>query len=299
MCALLHLDDDLVLLIVRSCDTFKGRTSLLASCKALSFASTHHHVVLLRHRINTIMDLERVFRGVSAHMRESLQQVAGGPRACFSDPRSKGVTSSVFLNAFQVPKDGTVSPFRAVDIFEFASPLIEHRPCGQYLSVEAVSMWACVANGYAPNDAESLVNRIVHRLDPRHLATALFKSVSCGQTYLTRALITAMVDVNALDYNAETAVMIAVREGSVSCLRALLNAGSDPNTQNVAGKTALMIAACTRHRSPCVRALLEAGAYVNTTTLCGRTALGMAITHANHCSSKQLIDAGAPLGVLR
>jgi ankyrin repeat protein len=78
-------------------------------------------------------------------------------------------------------------------------------------------------------------------------------------TTLLDLAITMESDLNAIDYDGDTALIYATRHGSLQNVIFLLERGADPNIRNVEGETALVMA-INHKRDGIVRELLKRGA---------------------------------------
>ncbi len=89
---------------------------------------------------------------------------------------------------------------------------------------------------------------------------ALFRAAAEGNADTVRELLAAPnVDINGLDENWNTPLMIAAQNGHDDVVRALLIARANINARNNQGKTALVLAAEGGHDES-VRLLKDAGA---------------------------------------
>jgi ankyrin repeat protein len=89
---------------------------------------------------------------------------------------------------------------------------------------------------------------------------ALLRAASAGNADTVRTLLASPnVDINGLDENGNTPLILAARFGHDQVVTALLIAKADVKTKNDEGKTALMLAAEGGHDET-VRALTKAGA---------------------------------------
>ena len=89
---------------------------------------------------------------------------------------------------------------------------------------------------------------------------ALLRAASAGNADTVRTLLTSPnVDVNGVDDQGNTALILAARLGHNEVVRALLIAGANVRVKNKEGKTALMLAAEGGHDQT-VAALTQAGA---------------------------------------
>lgn len=83
------------------------------------------------------------------------------------------------------------------------------------------------------------------------------------------------LDMNAVNNEGKTALLIAAENGSGECVSGLANHGADLNARDSEGRTALMIAVRGR-RDSCVTPLLKSGADVMLKDNAGKTALDYA-----------------------
>ena len=89
---------------------------------------------------------------------------------------------------------------------------------------------------------------------------ALLRAASAGNADTVRTLLASPdVDVNGIDDNGNTPLILAARFGHDEVVTTLLIAKADVKTENAEGKTALMLAAEGGHDET-VRALTQAGA---------------------------------------
>ena len=89
---------------------------------------------------------------------------------------------------------------------------------------------------------------------------ALFHAVAAGDVDTVRELIASPnVDINALDEDWNTPLMVAAREGHDEIVQTLIIAKANINARNRQGKTALALAADGGHDET-VRVLVQAGA---------------------------------------
>ena len=89
---------------------------------------------------------------------------------------------------------------------------------------------------------------------------ALLRAASAGNADTVRTLLASpSVDVNGVDDQGNTALILAARLGHDDVVRSLLTARADVNITNNEGKTALMLAAAGGHDET-VAALMQAGA---------------------------------------
>ena len=112
---------------------------------------------------------------------------------------------------------------------------------------------------------------------------------------LLRSLLMAGADLNLLDDEDQTPLMVAAEWNDVGKTKLLLEAGADVNAKNCYGETALMKAA--EENVDIVKLLLEAGADVDAKNSCGETALFEATRVCSDDILKVLLEAGADVNV--
>jgi hypothetical protein len=113
-----------------------------------------------------------------------------------------------------------------------------------------------------------------------------------SDTDVVRMLLDAKVDVNAMNQNGETALMRASERGNANVARMLVDAKADVNVMNQRGRTALM-SASESGNATVVQVLLAAGANVNAKDENGPTARVLAWSRLHDDVVKLLDDAGA------
>ena len=133
------------------------------------------------------------------------------------------------------------------------------------------------------NTRNDIVGRVTNSLD-------LMNAVR-NRPADVESLIDAGADVNAVDRNGHTVLMLAVSY-QPSVVQTLLDAGAHVYTTNHVGWTALMIAVLSQ--PSVIQTLLDAGANVNAANHNGHTALMIAASYQPSVV-QTLIDAGAHL----
>jgi ankyrin repeat protein len=89
---------------------------------------------------------------------------------------------------------------------------------------------------------------------------SLFRAAAAGDADTVKELVASPnVDINALDEDWNTPLMLAAREGHDEVVEALIIAKANINARNKQGKTALALAADGAHDET-VRVLVQAGA---------------------------------------
>jgi hypothetical protein len=113
---------------------------------------------------------------------------------------------------------------------------------------------------------------------PDPARTDLMRKLSLGDVSAACQLIAAGANINAVDRDGATALLIAVGMGQTGVVRALLAAGADVNAADRAGGMPLCDAAFAGSLA-IVEELVEAGANVNRADRLGNTALMCACQH--------------------
>jgi ankyrin repeat protein len=112
-------------------------------------------------------------------------------------------------------------------------------------------------------------------------------------------------DVNAVDMDRQSALMVAAVKGCSDIVNALIAAGADVNQRDVHGVTALMVAATSGHL-PILEALLNAKADFTARGANGFTAFEMATRNKHHEITQilkihriiKLLEDGVPVASL-
>ena len=143
-----------------------------------------------------------------------------------------------------------------------------------------------------------LKNRIVLYLDQRKDlggSNILLLAVKKEENYkndIVKLLIESGADVNAKDYDGDTALRIAALHNKKDIAELLIEAGADLNVKNNAGRTALRAAAGEGNRD-ITELLIKAGADMDVKGSDGLTALICAIDNDKKDTAELLIKAGA------
>ncbi len=119
---------------------------------------------------------------------------------------------------------------------------------------------------------------------------AFLKEVGAGNKENVVLFLKAGMDVNAVDKEGSTALMIAAEKGDIELARVLLQNGADVNARNRDGYTALMYAAY-KGSAEVVELLLENNADVNARDKDGWTALRYAVLQGRNDIVKLLAKA--------
>lgn len=101
-------------------------------------------------------------------------------------------------------------------------------------------------------------------------------------------------DIDVLDPNSCTALMIATSAESLECVRILLGAGANVNRATHTGITCLHLA-CERENIEIARVLLEAAADAKSTDNDGAAPISVAVRKNNASLTKLLLDYGADI----
>jgi len=108
----------------------------------------------------------------------------------------------------------------------------------------------------------------------------LHRAAMCNRADNVLVLIRAGMDVDALNRDSCTPLMVAAENGSLASLQILLDEDAWLDARDPSGKTALMFAARAGSEK-CLAALLNAGANARARTLEGHTAFDYAADHAH------------------
>jgi ankyrin repeat protein len=100
-------------------------------------------------------------------------------------------------------------------------------------------------------------------LDLLQSYNALFEAITQNDIGKITALLTAGVNPNHINHNAQTPLIWAIFKGQYDIVEILLDNGADINQQSQEGFTALYVAAQEVH-PPIVELLLKHGANINT-----------------------------------
>lgn len=142
-------------------------------------------------------------------------------------------------------------------------------------------------NAITPNQGDALnIDEIqsIFKADPESINsrdatgnTPLMQAIrySDRKTFRVQLLLDQGADVNAINKNGQTALIIATDLGHVNIASLLLDRGANINAADNDGMTALMLAA-QQHIKPMVKLLLDRHADINLTNRAGQTALMLA-----------------------
>lgn len=119
----------------------------------------------------------------------------------------------------------------------------------------------------------------------------LYEAIEYADYKKVQKLIAAGADVNMVDENSDTPLMVAACDGLDRIVKILIAAGADVNASASCGWSPLMYAIMNRHGAS-VKLLIEAGANVNITDTDGDTPLLLA-SDRYPCVVESLIKAGA------
>lgn len=117
-------------------------------------------------------------------------------------------------------------------------------------------------------------------------------AVKQGNHAAVERLLRDHADVNEVQSDGSTALVLAADRGELEIVRLLIAAGADVNAQNAFGATPLA-AACASGHGAIVRILLEARADPNRTLLLGESPLMTAVDMADVGAVRALLEHGA------
>jgi ankyrin repeat protein len=124
--------------------------------------------------------------------------------------------------------------------------------------------------------------------------TALEYAVRHGNREMVQVLLTAGADVNSVDSDKQTVLMMLGEDATADIVWDLVNAGAKLELKDDEGDTAL-IEAASEENLPVLVALLHAGAKVDAKNKEGQTALMQAATNGHPANIRALMRAGADL----
>jgi ankyrin repeat protein len=107
------------------------------------------------------------------------------------------------------------------------------------------------------------------------MRTALHAAVEENNLKIVTILLNAGADVNLLDEDGNTPLMMLNDETNSEIIKLLVNHGTDPNIQNKDGKRSALLNAAMEDNFKAMRILIEAGAKVNLKDEDGDTALDL------------------------
>src|SRR5262249_46614664 len=123
------------------------------------------------------------------------------------------------------------------------------------------------------------------------LPAELAKAIRDGDLKAVRAQLDGGVDVNALDADGSTPLLLAAVYAGPECVELLLKKRAEVNARNKFGATPLSRAATNYEKA---KLLIDAGANVKVKTKAGRTPLTLAARkYGNSKTVKLLLDKGA------
>lgn len=122
---------------------------------------------------------------------------------------------------------------------------------------------------------------------------SVMDAVNKSDTALLLKLIKKASNLNEVDSNGNTPLMVACRWGDAPVVRMLLNNGANPNVRTAKGRTPLMIACANQGGETVCRLLISKGADVNAAANNGATALMLAALNAKVDVIEVLLDKGA------
>lgn len=129
-------------------------------------------------------------------------------------------------------------------------------------------------------------------LDIKVEPASLHRSAADMQYYVTGLLLTAGVDIDELDAQGRTPLLIALEEKDGKMVNLLLEQGADPNAVGE-GRAAPLIVAAQAGNLEWMRQLLKAGADVDATDADGRTVLHRMVENGQEEEFDLLLEEGA------
>lgn len=142
---------------------------------------------------------------------------------------------------------------------------------------------------------EAILTRENVNVRDRRLGTAALEyAVRHGNREMVQSLLSAGADVNSVDGNKQTALMMLGEDSTADIVWDLVNAGAKLELKDDEGDTAL-IEAAIEENLPVLVALLHAGAKVDAKNKEGQTALMQAATNGHAANIRALMRAGADL----
>ena len=128
--------------------------------------------------------------------------------------------------------------------------------------------------------------------------TCLHKAVNanCGK-HTVQAIIDHRADVNAINKDNETALLIACMDGKIDAINVLLEAGADTNITETDGYTCLHKAVNANCAKQTVQTIIDHGADVNATSKYNETALLIACMNGKIDAINVLLKAGADTNI--
>ena len=161
---------------------------------------------------------------------------------------------------------------------DFIAPLHD---AGAFLDVAAGADRATPLLTAIANNSATMVNRLAELgagLECRHAETfntPLLYAALNDKSWAAEKLIRLGADVNAVNKDGKTALMLAAEQGSIKMIGDLLKAGAKPNAKTPKGETALMYAA-EKGQTEVINMLVRAGADPLMADVFNKTALAHA-----------------------
>ncbi len=189
-----------------------------------------------------------------------------------------------FVNCTGMDADGSASsmtPLHAAikkSKTEFIAPL---HNAGAFLDVAAGGDGSTPLFIAIANNSATMVNRLAELgagLECRHadtFNTPLLYAAFHDKAWAAEKLIRLGADVNAVNKDGKTALMLAAEQGSIKMVGDLLKAGAKPNAKTAKGETALMYAA-EKGQTEVINMLVRGGADPLLADVFNKTALAHA-----------------------
>ena len=145
------------------------------------------------------------------------------------------------------------------------------------------------------NSIELLLEALSNpNINDKNKNTSLHAAVDgrCRKKYI-QAIINHFADINAINKNKQTALMLACEEGNVDAINVLLKNRADLDIANADGDTCLHVVARGDYVKEIIHTLVNHGANVNTKNMFNETPLMKANKKGNINVTKELLNAGA------
>lgn len=152
-----------------------------------------------------------------------------------------------------------------------------------YNNIECVKV---IMNQLFINDIKKVENlELFHRI---YCEYCINDSIECGNINVFN-LILDIADINCIDVNGSTPLMLCCRKGKLDFIKLCIEKGADINRKDYFGSTAIFLAAMIGSNE-CVSYLCDQGADVSICNLEGESVLFYSTLHGNHHTSELLLN---------
>lgn len=130
---------------------------------------------------------------------------------------------------------------------------------------------------------------------PEHPINSIFDAAESGNVSKLREYVSRSADINALNANDNSALMLAVVNHHVEAAKLLINSGANPNIKHRYGADLIMLS-LSNVKDPSIDMLnytISLGLNVNYVTPDGESALDIAIDAKHLAAVKRLVQVGA------